>query len=488
MQPNVPGTEIPGLIDPVSAEPAGLFGGAEGLLMVALVGLVVAGALLLLFTVVSRLLYVARPNEALIFSGKSYTTEDGRRLGYKVVTGGKRAFRIPVIERVDRLDMTLIPIDIHVSNAYSRGNIPLQIHAIANVKIHSDPSLLRNAIERFLGRSHREIQTVAQQTLEGALREVLAQLTPEEVNEDRLKFAENLIHASEDDLQKLGLALDTLKIQHVSDEVQYLDSLGRPRIAAAKRDAENAENEMAREVTSAQAQSDRIAEVAKAQAEATVLQKQNELRRIQAELEGEAQAVEREAEAAAKTARALAERQLQHMRDELENKRLEADVVIPAEAQRRAQELLAKGDAAPTAENGRASAEVLTMMTDAWRQMGPEAKEIYVVQHLEEILGTVIDNLKNVRVGEVNVLDPGDGSGLATYAATYPQMVASVLRSLGASTGIDVPSLLQSGGRGSNGPSSPPRPPRTSGGLGSGTGTSRIPSPAATPSRARGGQ
>ncbi|HJK96988.1 MAG TPA: SPFH domain-containing protein, partial [Polyangiaceae bacterium LLY-WYZ-14_1] len=452
MQPNFPGADnLPGLGEPIPPESAGGLGAlGDVIVVVGVAGVLFAGFILLVFGIVSRLLYVARPNEALIFSGKSYTTEDGRRLGFKVVTGGKRAFRIPVIERVDRLDMSLIPIDIRVVNAYSRGNIPLQIHAIANVKIHSDAFYLRNAIERFLGRSRQEIQAVAQQTLEGALREVLAQLTPEEVNEDRLKFAANLISASEDDLQKLGLALDTLKIQHVSDEVEYLDSLGRPRIAQAKRDAENAENEAAREVIGAQAQADRIAETAKAQAEAAVLSKQNELRRIQAELEGEAQAVEREAEAAAKTARALAERTLQQIRDELENKRLQAEVVIPAEAQQKAQELLAKGDAAPTAENGRASAMVLDMMSEAWQSMGSDAKEIYVVQHLEEILGTVIDNLRNVQVGEVSVLDQGDGTGLATYAATYPQMVASVLRALGESTGVDVPALLASDGRGRN--------------------------------------
>lgn len=463
----------PGDLGTAVTEPGGvdgLFAALDPLWFVVAFGLVVALAILGLFAALSQLLYIARPNEALIFSGKRYVTPEGQVLGYKVVTQGKRAFRIPIIERVDRLDMTLIPIDIVVQNAYSRGNIPLQIHAIANVKIHSDPQFLRNAIERFLGQSRREIQTVAQQTLEGALREVLALLTPEEVNEDRLKFAENLIRASEDDLQKLGLALDTLKIQNVSDEVEYLDSLGRPSIAQAKRDAENAENETAREVTAAQATSDRLAETAKAQAEQAILQKRNELRRVQAELEGEAQSVEREAEAAAKTARALAERELQKIRDALEERRLEADVVIPAELQQRAKELLAVGEAAPTVESGRASAEVLRLMTDAWRSMGPEAKEIYVIQHLEEILGTVVEHLRSVEVGEVHVLDRGDGSGLATYAATYPQMVAAVLRALGESTGIDVPALL-SGGAGANGAPPPPRPP------------TRRPAPAGAPTR-----
>ena len=415
----------------------------DPLWFVVLAALGTAFLLLIVIGIARRLLYIARPNEALIFSGKRYTNEQGATLGYKVVQAGRRAFRIPILERVDRMDMTLIPIDIRVINAYSKGNIPLQIHAVANVKIAAQDNHLPNAIERFLERSVEEVQLVAQQTLEGALREVLAQLTPEEVNEDRLKFADILIESAEDDMHKLGIQLDTLKIQHVSDDTGYLDSLGRPQIAAAKRDAENAENEAQREITRAQAESQRIADVAKADAEKAILQRQNELRRIEADLEGEAQAVEREAEQAAKQARAKAEQELQGIRGELENKRLAADVVIPADIDRQAKALLAKGNAAPTAENGAAVVEVMRLMSEAWKEMGPQAREIYVIQHLEEIVGTVVRHLDDVEVDEVNVLDQGDGTGLSSYAATYPQMVAAVMRALGDSTGVDVPAILR---------------------------------------------
>jgi len=82
------------------------------------------------------------------------------------------------------------------------------------------------------------------------------------------------------------------------------------------------------------------------------------------------------------------------------------------------------------------------LMTDAWKAMGPQAREIYVIQHLEEIVGTVVENLESVNVQEVNVLDQGDGGGLSSYAATYPQMVTRVLREVGASTGVNIPEIL----------------------------------------------
>ena len=401
-----------------------------------------AVGLLVLISIYKALLQIARPNQALVFSGRKETSADGTTLGYKVLTQGRRAFRIPLIHQVRSMDMRLLPIDIVVQNAYSLGNIPLQIHAIANVKIHNGPNYIGNAIERFLGKDVHEIQTTAQQTLEGAVREVIARLTPEQVNEDRLAFADMLTDAAVDDLNKLGLQLDTLKIQTVSDDTGYLDSLSRPQIAAALRDAENAENIAQQEITQAVADASRRAETAKALAETHIVEKRNELRRIKAELEGEAQAVEREAAAAAKTARAEAEKELQELRSALEEKRLQADVVIPAEAQKAARRLLAVGEAAPTAENGAAAVAVLEMMGEAWRSMGPKAREIYVIQHLEEIVGTVVGQLSNVTVDEVNVLDQGDGSGMASYAATYPQMVARVMEALSASTGVNVPAIL----------------------------------------------
>lgn len=417
-------------------------GGDSALWSVVFTALGVAVAILVFAAIARSLLHVARPNEALVFSGKKYRRADGVTLPYRVLRQGERAFRVPVLERVDRMDMRLLPIDIVVQNAYSAGNIPLQIHAIANVKVSSDDRYIGNAVERFLGRSLREIQQVAQQTLEGAVREVIATLTPEQVNEDRLAFAERLASAAEDDLAKLGLTLDVLKIQTVADGTGYLDSLGRPKIAAALRDAENSENEAAQEITAATAESSQRAEVAKAASEAAILEMRNDLRRVQAELEGDAQSVEREAEVAAKTARAEAERELQSLRAALEERRLYADVVIPAEIHRDARAILAVGEAASTVENGSAQAKVLELMGEAWRAMGPQAKEIYVIQHLEQIVGVVVNQLQDVRVGEVNVLDDGSGQGLASYAATYPQMVSRVMEALAQSTGVDVPALL----------------------------------------------
>jgi flotillin len=387
--------------------------------------------------IAKRFLIICPPNMLLVISGGKHDSKEGKAVGYRVVQGG-RAWRVPVFETASFMDMTTIPIYVQVQNAYSKNSIPLEVHAIANVKLSSHEEIVMNAVERFLGRDRSEIQRVAKETLEGALRGVLARLTPEEVNEDRLKFASEI----EDDLEKLGLQVDTLKIQSVSDEKEYLDSIGRVRIAEAIKRAEIAESNARNEANKESANAKALGDVAQENAQKMILQKQNELRRIRAELEAQSESEEKKAVAAGEAARAVAEQELQGIRSKLEQIRLQADVVIPWEAKKSQQEFEARAQAAPLAENGRAVAEALKLIADTWRSAGADAKEIFLIQQLDQILADVAEHLKQVELEDVQIIDPGDGRSLPKLVAGYPAMVAAVLAELRASTGVDIPAIL----------------------------------------------
>jgi len=404
---------------------------------------VVAGAVSLgiLSLLAKSILVICPPNQVVIFSGRKRKLADGSQVGYRVVLGG-RSVRIPILERVDRMSLLSIPIDLKVTNAYSKGGIPLRVHAIANVKVSSDPRVVGNAIERFLGRDPAEIARVAKESLEGHLRGVLANMTPEEVNEDRLKFATGLVDEAEADFRKLGLTLDTLKIQNISDEANYLANIGRARIAMVLRDAEMAESLARSEASQGEAVSRRTGEVANQQAATQIAKKENELKTLKAQLEAKAKAAEETAVQAALQARAEAEQKLQAIRKELEETRLTAEEVLPAQAAQQAAALAARGAAATIEENGWALAEVLKLMTTAWVSAGPDAKDIFLIHNLEQILRTVVERVKEMEVGEAHLLDNGDGSALATYVASYPAAVRSVLAEVSRTTGVDVVALL----------------------------------------------
>jgi flotillin len=398
--------------------------------------------LALLFYVLSRFITICRPNEILVISGRRHRLPDGSVLGYKVLHGG-RGFRIPVLEEVNRMDMRLIPVRVEVQNAYSKGGIPLTMHAIANVKVSSDQRLVRNAIERSLSMSPRQIGAVAQQTLEGVLREVVAELTPEEVNEDRLKFADTLVKHAQDDFNKLGLELDVLKIQSVGDEQGYLNNLGRARIARMIRDAKNAESHANQAITEAEAMARQRAQSSQKQAEATVLTKKNEVRAQIANFEAEAKAIENEAEVAAETARAEAEQELQSLRTELERLRLECDVFLPAEAQRKAAEAAARAQAAPVTEQGKAAAEALRLLAEQWQTAGGSGRDLYVLQHLREFIEAAVARVQQAQIHELNVVDGGDAKSFTGTVASFPSAVSAVLEQTGQAIGVDIKALLQ---------------------------------------------
>ena len=386
-------------------------------------------------------LRICKPNEMLIISGRQYKQAGGKSVGYRVVFGG-RAFVLPIIERVEKMDMTTMPIPVEVSNSYAKGGTPLNIQAIANVKVSNQPSIAGNAIERFLGRNQSEIRRVVRETLEGNLRGVVALLTPEQVNEDRLNFAERIANDVDRDLNKLGLQLDTLKIQSVTDDVGYLSSIGRRQIAKIVKDAEIAEAIAIGEAERIEADCQKQAEMFKSQALTIIQEKQNELRKIKAELDQRSKSEEERTAAAAKEARARAEQQLQTVRAKLERLRLQADEVLPAEARREAQVLKAKGDAAELAENAKAAALVNEMLAEVWQETGVDATEIFLLQQVDMILKEAASIPDRVNLQNVNVIDNGDGKSIASLANVYPEIVKQFLEQVEQTLGIDVAGTL----------------------------------------------
>lgn len=389
-----------------------------------------------------RLLHVCRPNEILIFSGRRRLAADGRAVGFRVVNGG-RAMRVPLLERVDRMDMTLISVPMTVHGAYSEGGIPLNVSAIANVKISSDPGVVGNAIERFLGKSTSDIARVSKETLEGHLRGVLATMTPEEVNEDRLKFAERLSDEAGPDLAKLGLQLDTLKIQQVSDDRSYLDSIGRSRIAELLRAAQVAESDAVRMAEKTEAEAQARGSIAGSRANANVQRRQNEARQLVAELTAQARAEEERTAQAGAAARAEAEQELHRVRAELERLRLTADVAIPAEIGRRVQELHAEGDASAIAAKGEAVSQALAHLHDAWSEAGEHATDMIAVQHVDEIFARATSAAADVHAKNVSLLDGGDGSTIASYVGAYPATVKKLLEQVSDVFGVGFASILR---------------------------------------------
>jgi len=399
---------------------------------VGLVALVVAVfVVFLLVLMVQKLLKVCSPNEALIFSGTTREV-NGRSVGYRFVRGG-RSLRRPLIERVDKMDLSMFTVMVHVTGAFSKGGIPLTVQGVANIKLPGEEPLLSNAVERFLGRSREEIYHIAKETLEGNLRGVLASLTPEEVNEDKMRFAHTLLEEAEHDMSRMGLVLDTLKVQNVTDEVNYLASIGRIRGATLNMESATAEASARADATVQQAKNWAAAEVAAIDADLTIAREETQKRIADAKSRREALINEAQGQVRAQIAQLAAEIERQKARAPREKRRLDADVVQPALAKQRAAEEAARGEAAETLERGRAEAKSLKELVAAFRVGGQGAREVLAPQNLLPLLSQVAGAHKPLKIGKMSVLPSSDSAG--SQAARQAIGATEQIR---AATGVDL--------------------------------------------------
>ena len=407
-----------------------------------MIGLILGGILalvvLVIIATVRSLIIICPPNRVAVISGRSRQLSDGRSVGYRAIRGG-RTLRVPLLERVAWMELNTIPIEVSVQNAYSRGAIPLNVQGIANVKVSSVEGLLQNSVERFLDVPQSEIAGIAKETLEANLRGVLATLTPEEVNEDRLKFAQTLIDEADDDIKTLGLELDVLKIQNVTDEVGYLDSVGRRQTAEVLKEARVAEAQRKAEAEESEALSRQRAEIATAHADLKIVEEQNNLRVRQAQLEALAGAAEAEAKVAGEKARVVAEQALETERVQLETRRLEADVVAPARADLEAKELAAKADAAKIIEEGNAQVEVFRRLVEQYQAAGSDAQRIFVLRMLPELVDNLVSTVGAVGIDKVSIIDSGgQGTGVPGFMGQLPAAVIGLAEQIETATGVDL--------------------------------------------------
>jgi flotillin len=393
-----------------------------------------------IITIIARLIHICPPNEVLIFSGghRKVSDTDDRVVGYRVVQGG-RTVRRPLIEIVDRMNLTNMIIELRVQGAYCKGGIPLNVQGVANVKVSSQTSQLANAIERFLGRSREQIMAVARETLEGNLRGVLATLTPEEVNHDRDKFAAELLHEADADLARLGLELDTLKIQHVSDDKGYLDSLGRRQSADLLMRSRVAEAENTALAAQRSAENQQTQEIAKIEAEIATSRAEAERRIAEAQTRAHALMAEQRAEVLAQVSRASADREVQKARLAQVRFQLIADKVKPAEARRSEMVNAARGASSKIIEEGKATASAIRHLAQTWTKAGDNARQIFVAQKLTGLVSSLMGTVGDVSIDKVTVVDQAltrNGSSFAINAATTNEQLKHTL-------GVDLAQVIR---------------------------------------------
>jgi flotillin len=393
----------------------------------------------------------AGPNEVLIISGRKrkVVDPDGRKrvVGYRLVRGG--AFVWPILERVQRLSLELLTIEIQTADAYTAQGVRMVVDAVAQVKVKGDEASIALAAEQFLSKSKDDIRRVALQVIEGHLRAVLGTMSVEDLYLRRAEFARQVREAARQDLERMGLDILSLTVRHIADEQGYLEAIGRPRIAQVRQQAAVAE-----------AEADRVARIARLEADRAVEEARRELeaRRAEADMAYElhrhrvAQAVKREEMAVRRVEKELA---IEIEEKEIERKRRElaATVELPAEAEK--QRILALADAeryrleaeaAGQAEGiratGRAEAEAMRAKAAAWREYNEAAMAQMVVDILPALAKALAEPLS--RAERIILIGDGHG-GISRFTGDLAQAMAQLPALVEALTGVRLTSRLTQG-------------------------------------------
>lgn len=462
------------------------------------VAIVIFILLMLLIVFVSKY-QTAKPDEALIISGSYlgkknvHTDESNNKI--KIVRGGG-AFVLPVFQRSNRISLLSSKLDVSTPEVYTEQGVPVMCDGTSIIKIGSSVEEIATAAEQFLGKTTDELENEAREVLEGHLRSILGSMTVEEIYQNRDKFSQSVQEVASVDLAKMGLIIVSFTIKEVRDKNGYLDSLGKPRIAQVKRDAEIAEAEALKETRIKKAQAEKESQAAELQRQTEIAEsvKEKELKLAIYKQEQDVAKAKADQAYNLESARAqqqvieqemqmkVVERQKQIELEEKEiirrekqydsevKKKADADryakeqeaqaqkvkEVTEAEAERFRVEALAEAQASQTrlagqaeAEailaKGKAEAEAKQKIADAFKEYGEAAVLSMVIEMLPQLMREAAQPLGNIE--KISVVDTGNGSGengganrVTGYATN---LFASTQETLKATTGLDLKEIIE---------------------------------------------
>ena len=316
---------------------------------------ILVGVLLVLLIVIFILCSYTKagPDEAIMISG----------LGKRKILRGKAGWKIPFLQRKDRLSLKVFQVDIKTRESIPTNEfININVDGVANLKISSDPELLERAFEATLGMNQDDLIEQVKQVLEGNMREIIGTVGIRQLVQDRKGVAEAVKENVIPDMSKLGLELVNFNIQNFSDGNHVIENLGIDNISQISKEAAIAKANADRDVSIARAKAAQEANEAEVNSKTVIVQKNTEYSLKEAELKIKTDTARANADAAykiqeqkrqeeintatvnAEISKREREVELGNKEVELTEKKLTAEINKKAEAEKYAAERLAEAE------------------------------------------------------------------------------------------------------------------------------------------------
>lgn len=231
----------------------------------------------------------APPDTAFIISG----------LGKKRILIGRAGWRVPFFERVDKLSLKVMQVDVKTSEAVPTNEfINVTVDGVANIKISSNPELLKRAAEALLGMRQQELTALVTQVLEGNMREIVGSVGLKEMVQDRQGVAKKITENVVPDMEKLGIEVVNFNIQNFKDAAGTIENMGIDNVEQIRKNAQIAKANAQRDIAIATSKAQQEANAVKVDAEKMIAEQNAALLVQQAEMRIKADAKKAEADAA----------------------------------------------------------------------------------------------------------------------------------------------------------------------------------------------
>lgn len=252
---------------------------------------IIIGVVVILFIVFILASYIKAPTDrALIVSGL--------RKNPKFVIG-KSALRIPFLQRVDKLELKMISVDVKTKESVPTNEyINVNIDSAVKIKVGSSKEMLEKAASNFLNKNEDYIRNSVGDVLEGNVREIIGQMRLEDIVQDRKMFAEKVQENAAPDMARMGLEIVSFNVQNVTDEGNVIENLGIDRVVSISKSAQISRAESERDIAVAKANATKQANDARIEAETAIAERNNELEIKKQELKRSADVKKAEADAA----------------------------------------------------------------------------------------------------------------------------------------------------------------------------------------------
>ena len=373
----------------------------------------------------------APPDTAYIISG----------LGKKRILIGKAGWRVPFFERVDKLSLRVMQVDVKTSEAVPTNEfINVSVDGVANVKVSSNPELLKRAAETLLGMKQSELVTLVTQVLEGNMREIVGSVGLKEMVQDRQgvakKFTENVVP----DMEKLGIEVVNFNIQNFKDAAGTIENMGIDNVEQIRKNAQiakaNAQRDIAIATANAQQESNAVrveAEKLIAEQDAALSMQQSEMKAMADNKRAEADAaygIQQEAQrktievtrANADIARREKEAELAEKEIALQERKLDAEIRKQADAMKYKAEKEAEADLIRRQRDAEAKKYEAIQIAEA-RKAEAEAARFAMEQEAEGIRSKGLAEAEAIEKKAEAQKKMGEASILEMYLQALPEVV-----------------------------------------------------------------